>query len=170
MPPELLFWLRDAKSLTQHLKELSEGQFAVQLLSHGKARPLRDERKLLALPEHGYAFIRQVRLLCAGHGVVFARTVIPEATLSGKYRLLMHLGTRPLGELLFSDKSMRRGSVEVGAFNVRDALFRGVDFAKDEPIATLWGRRSVFYLEDKPLLVSEFFLPRILDFNVRSLD
>lgn len=170
IPEELLFWLRDAKSLTYHLKELSKGQFSVDLLSYGKKRPLRDERNLLGLSEYGNAFVRQVRLLCAGQAVVFARTVIPEDTLSGKYRLLTRLGTRPLGELLFSDKSMVRSCVEVAAFPVNDRLFRGVDFDRGEGITTLWGRRSVYYLENKPLLVSEFFLPRILDLNLVGLN
>lgn len=166
LPAEYLFWLRDAKSLTQHLKELSKGEFAVDLLSHGKARPYQDERNCLGLTTHNHALIRQVRLLCSGQAVVFARTVIPDASLSGRHRLLARLGTRPLGELLFSDKSMRRGEVEVAVFPVSCALFRLIDQHDTQGQTTIWGRRSVFYLEGKPLLVSEFFLPSILDFGM----
>jgi chorismate--pyruvate lyase len=147
---------------------LSQGHFAVDLLSHANARPVRDERKALGLGECAYALIRQVTLLCHGQAVVFARTVIPPASLTGKYRLLSRLGARPLGELLFTDKTMRRGEVEVAEFPVNHQLFRRSELT-DAMVgqASIWGRRSLFYLADKPLLVSEFFLPRILDFDVR---
>ncbi len=166
--PEWLYWLRDVDSLTEHLKRLSRGQFAVELLAHGYARPFRVERSALSLGECERALVRQVRLLCCGQAVVFARTVIPVASLSGKYRLLARLGTRPLGELLFSDRTMRRGEVEVAEFPFDHRVFRGLTREDLAGAMSIWGRRSLFYLMGKPLLVSEFFLPQILKLDVKT--
>ena len=169
IPKKWLYWLRDVDSLTEQLKQLSQGQFAVELVSHCHARPLRVERSALALGECDRALVRQVRLLCHGKATVFARTIIPEASLSGKYRLLARLGTRPLGELLFSDRSMWRGEVEVAEFPVDHAMFRNLDDKSMGGVTSVWGRRSLFYLAEKPLLVSEFFLPSLLDFDVKAM-
>ena len=168
LPAEWIFWLKEAQSLTQHLKALSDGNFAVKLLSHERGRPFRDERHKLDLGEWRYALIRQVLLLCHGEAVVFARTVIPFNSLSGKHRLLARLGTRPLGELLFSDKTMRRDEVEVAEFPVTHPIFRSSSIDA-QGAGAIWGRRSLFYLAEKPLLVSEFFLPRLLDLDKRGV-
>ena len=69
---------------------------------------------------------------------------------------LRELNSKPLGALLFNDPSMTRAPVEssyanASALAVPETLCDGDVF--------LWGRRSVFCLDQKPLLVSEVFLP-----------
>ena len=45
----------------------------------------------------------------------------------------------------------------------RDKLYGIVAAQLERTPAVIWGRRSVFTLHDKPLLVSELFLPVIED-------
>lgn len=99
------------------------------------------------------ALIREVHLMCDDHPVVYARTVIPVSTLVGPQKRLAHLGDKPLGAVLFSDKSMRRSEVQVACLKPAQVKLAT---ANSEDI---WGRRSVFRLNDRPLLVSEYFLP-----------
>jgi chorismate--pyruvate lyase len=91
---------------------------------------------------------------------VFARTVIPVRTLRGRQRRLARLGTRPLGAALFADPHLKRGEVEIARLAPGDGIYEhaAVQGAADG----VWGRRSVFTLKGKPLLVSEFFLPALL--------
>ena len=94
-----------------------------------------------------------------GRGVpwVYARSVIPLQTLTGRLRKLRHLDSRPLGALLFSDPTMRREPLEwacIPADTNQSLTSKLPPF--DQPI---WGRRSVFTLSAKPLLVCEMFLP-----------
>lgn len=109
------------------------------------------------------AVVRMVYLLCDGKPWVFARTVIPLRTLSGPQRRLTHLGSKPLGELLFADKTMRRGEVEVARLAAGSPVFSMAAQALKQKPGEIWGRRSVFYLQGKPLLVSEMFLPDLLE-------
>jgi len=102
--------------------------------------------------------IREVELLCSGKPCVFARTVIPVSTRRGKQRRLTRLGSRPLGAFLFADPTMRRGPVEISRMDRQHDLFRRATAGLQRPPAEIWGRRSVFYLGGKPLLVSEIFL------------
>lgn len=165
VPAKYLPWLLDSASLTQRLIELCAGEFRVQVLSQGWVRPLRNESRALGLRRPGRALVRQVHLLCAGAPWVFARTVIPRATLTGPRRRLAHLRARSLGAVLFSDPSMRRDEVEIARLTPADGLFAAATQSLKTPPEAVWGRRAVFRLSGRPLLVSEFFLPPIADLS-----
>jgi chorismate--pyruvate lyase len=107
-----------------------------------------------------YAWMREVRLLCNDDPWVFARTLIPLSSRQGRCQRLLHLGTRPLGEVLFNDPRSRRGEMEVARFRTEHVLHRrALDGTGQERLDPVWGRRSVFHLDGKPLLVCEVFLP-----------
>jgi chorismate--pyruvate lyase len=107
----------------------------------------------------GRAIIRQVQLLCEQRSWIYARTVIPAMSLRGRLQRLAHLGTRPLGAMLFADPGMQRGVVELARILPGQVLFDvALSHSRQRP-QEIWGRRSVFRLADKPLLVSEVFLP-----------
>jgi len=105
------------------------------------------------------AIVRQVQLLCDGQPWIYARTVIPVTSLRGRLRRLAHLGTRPLGGMLFADRGMRRGTVQLARIRAGQALYVTATSGLQPPPAEIWGRRSVFRIAGKPLLVSELFLP-----------
>lgn len=157
--PSVLPWLLDAASLTQRLISHCEGQFSVQVLDESWTRPAPGEIKVLGMKPGSIARVRQVQLLCDGVPWVFARTIIPYRTLQGPVRRLKLLGNRSLGEVLFADKSMVRGELEIAAIREGDFLYQKATQGLQNHPAVIWGRRSVFYLSGKPLLVSEIFLP-----------
>ncbi len=159
-PAVLWDWLLDASSLTRRLQHACGERFRVQLLEQRWGRPLASERRALGIKRGGRAVIREVRLLCGETPWVFARTVIPVRTLRGPQRRLTRLGTKPLGAALFADPWLCRGEVEVTRIGPGDKLFEHAVGASDADDA-VWGRRSLFWLRGKPLLVSEFFLPTL---------
>lgn len=161
VPSEISDWLFDAGSLTCRLQMKCPQPFRVQLTGQFYGRPCISERRALAMPAQQRALIRQVVLRCGDSPVVFARTVIPVSTLTGAQRRLAHLGERPLGAYLFSDPEMRRAPMEVAKLSEGQALYASVLNYVEELPPGIWGRRSVFYLGHKPLLVSEVFLPAI---------
>ncbi len=157
VPEALRDWLLDSGSLTRRLQQLSDRQLRVEVLNQSVQLPRFSERRALAMAPRQVALIREVLLFGRGEPWVYARSVIPLQTLTGRLRKLRHLDNRPLGALLFSDPSMSREPLEwvcIPACN-RQALNPKLP-AFDQPI---WGRRSVFKLSAKPLLVCEIFLP-----------
>ena len=159
-PPRVLQeWLLDTGSLTQRLLQSCQGKFRVDVVSLKWQRPMRNEARRLGLRLHQRALIREVRLLCNEQPWVFARTVIPFRTLKGALRYLVRLGTRPLGAVLFADPHMQREELELACINRNMSLFESAMPNGTANTSCIWGRRSVFYLENKPLLVSEIFLP-----------
>jgi len=142
-------------SLSKRLIRASDNQFQVQVIKQGWARPRLDEAQLLKIRPRQIALIRETILLCAGEPWVYARSIIPLSTLHGRLRHLRKLRNESLGALLFNDPYLARSPFQVSL--IRANKLPKILNLQDEPI--IWGRRSNFYLNDAPLLVSEMFLP-----------
>jgi chorismate--pyruvate lyase len=153
IPQQVKQYLLDEGSLTERLLKASGGDFRVELLHQGFAKPTRSERKLLGIAEGQYAWIREVQLLCFGKPWVYARSVVPVSSLKGELGHLRQLQNSSLGALLFKDPTLKRGQFELCC------LDRPPKFDKKIKNTAIYGRRSVFHLYNKPLLVAELFLP-----------
>ena len=141
-------WLFDSSSLTKLLVKKSGGDFRVEVRA--------EEWVLLPDPavrscfgplasDHRF-WSRKVVLVGANTPWVLAHTLIPEVSLTGQLKRVLELNEKPLGEYLFSHPDLIRSGIDI------------------TPIAgDSWGRRSLFYLFEKPIMVAEFFLPAILD-------
>lgn len=161
IPVDVAQWLFDPGSLTARLIQVCPGRFHVRVLSQIWRAPMHNEIRRLGMRERQMSFIREVYLCCDNQPWVFARTVIPRKTLSGKQKHLAGLGSRPLGAVLFADPHMHRDEFEVARLQPRESMYHKAVAVLAKKPACIWGRRSVFYLNNKPLLVNEIFLPGI---------
>jgi len=153
---KIMSWLLDEASLTSKLEQQYE-QFSValqqQLTTNFKQSPLSPYF-------HGETvLVREVLLHCDGVATVFAQTEIPVSTLSDEQKQLTELGNTSLGRVLFQNKSLQRGHIEIAEFSMGSEVHQLSDSLQQDCAHSLWARRSVFYIENKPLLVSEVFLP-----------
>jgi len=160
-PTELLDWLLDPASLTRRLQQTCKGEFRVAPTDQHWQRPMLSEALALGARPHERCFVREVQLLCDDQLWVFARTVIPVRTLSGPRRRLSRLGKTPLGAVLFADGSMVRSGIEIARLLPEQPLFMRATSGLLQRPTSIWGRRSAFFLNRQPLLVSEIFLPAI---------
>lgn len=165
VPSDIEHWLFDHGSLTRKIIQHCNSKFRVEVLSQKWQRPMLNEALRLGVhPEH-HALIREVLLYCGDTPWVFARSVLPRKTLTGPRRFLGKLGSRPLGEILFSDPNIQRDALEIAEIKKGQRMFRCATQSLKNVPDFVWGRRSVFYLHKKPLLVNEVFLPLILEKN-----
>lgn len=154
-------WLYNDDSLTARLKTGCTGKFRVEILKQCFARIQRNEEQALGMPHRQYALLREVYLYCGDVRVVYARSLIPLSTLTGRQKRLASLGDRPLGGFLFACPSMQREEIELAELGEGDLIYdHALNNINDRP-KTIWGRRSIFRLAGKPLLVAEIFLPDI---------
>lgn len=165
IPERYLPWLLDTASLTQRLIDACRGEFRVQVLNQTWDRPQWDEARALGMRARDRALVRQVQLLCNERPWVYARTILPRTTLTGAERRLAHLKSRSLGAVLFVDPTLQRERIEIAPLRPSDRLYAFATHGLDAPPDAIWGRRTVFRLRGKPLLVSEFFLPDIAEFK-----
>tara|TARA_R110001583_G_scaffold3812_1_gene23252 strand:+ start:2591 stop:3193 length:603 start_codon:yes stop_codon:yes gene_type:complete len=155
-------WLLDPNSLTARLKSHCH-QFRVELL--GQSIEICQENEAVALiPAGEEILVREVLLFCDEKPQVFARSLLPLSSLTGAEQALANLGTQSLGQVLFNNPSLERQTIEVAVFDTTSPVGKlAKQLSLPEQCLSspekLWGRRSIFVLEGKPLMVAEVFLP-----------
>lgn len=150
-PAAACHWLLDQGSLTRRLQAL--GHFRVEPRSQQISVPGAAEARLLGLPARRRALIREVVLHVDDLPVVYARSVLPLASLKGANRVLGHMARRSLGAELFRRPAAQRVALWVAEWP-----------ASQLPLtvtAPCWGRQSLFLKRGHPLLVAEVFLPTL---------
>ncbi len=139
-------WLLDPDSLTARLVAMSHGDFRVKVVEEGWSRH-RTPSLLQCFDSHAVdqlMWSRKVVLIGKGVPWVTAHSLIPASSLKGPLKRICKLQDKPLGAFLFRHPQLSRRQFELARLD------------------NSWGRRSLFYLFDKPLLVAEFFLPAIM--------
>ncbi len=155
IPAQVRPWLLDETSLTEHLIRAGAGDFRVQLQRSCWGLPNTGERVALEMASRERALLRETLLLVRGQPWVYARSVIPASTIIGGNRLLRSLGNRSLGSWLFRVPNMERDPFAVALLPPGNKLV-SAGLQRQTP---LWGRRSRFVVNKRPLLVCEIFLP-----------
>ena len=160
LPENVQSWTYEPGSLTQRLRDYYGDAIGVKILLQQWNTPFLSERRLLKLRENRYSLIREVLLHADGKPLILARTIIPAKTIKGAKRNLAHLGNRPLGEVIFSYPKLERIEMDVTLIDPPAWTQSAITEANiDQPIR---GRRTVYAIAHRPMLVSEFFLPEAL--------
>lgn len=155
-PAQTISLLRCEGSLTAALREHSDDQFSLAVvgqaevsLDHFQSGPLRFERGI----------VREVVLSGAGVPWVFAQTIIPLETAQAE-TWLTGVGKQPLGDALFQREDVVRSPIEFARLGTGQALHdRAGELDLNGDQQPLWARRSCFFANGSPLLVTEVFLP-----------
>jgi chorismate--pyruvate lyase len=154
---KILSWLLDEDSLTNKLEQQCN-EFNVQVKVQCTTNNLTSKiSEYFPYPET--VLVREVLLHCDGVAHVFAQTEIPESTLSETQNKLANLGEESLGKVLFKNKTLQRGKIEIAEFRANSPIHHFIGSLLQNCDHSLWARRSLFYIDKKPLLVSEIFLP-----------
>lgn len=139
-------------SLTQRLVELSAKHFSVLPLNEGWQALRSDECAALNVAEGSQGWVREVFLRGHQQPWVFARSVAARSALEDSGMGLDQLGSRSLGELLFSDHAFARGPLQA-------CHYPAAWLPQQVREENLWARRSCFSRGALNVLVAEVFLP-----------
>ncbi|WP_411728409.1 chorismate--pyruvate lyase family protein [Methyloglobulus sp.] len=160
LPENVQSWTYEAGSLTRRLRDYYGNTIAVSILFHQWRTPFLSECRQLQLPLHRYGLTREVILHKNGKPLLLARTIIPEETIKVAHRNLSDLGNRPLGEVIFSYPDLERITMDLAL--IAPATWTSQAQRKANIDQPTWGRRTLYAIRERPMLVSEFFLPEIL--------
>jgi chorismate lyase len=137
-------WLTYPGSLTWRIAARCR-RFEVEVVRLMVRRSDDEEHRALGRPGSRLLYVREVVLRADGVAVVSAMSILPHRDLQGTWRPVAALGDRPLAEVLFTDRRVRREPFE---------------YARAVP-----ARRSLFRLRGHPLRVTETFLPALLELD-----
>lgn len=165
-PPQALRgWLTDNASLTMKLIAHSI-HFRVQKLKQQRGRCLADECEEVGLSRRTHVQQREVLLVCDGRPVVYAHTIVPLDATAADWPFFGALGERSLGStLLFGDPRVRRGKLRYARLQAQHPLARrALDAVGSAAISfPLFARRCLYLRRKGQLLVTELFLPSVLE-------
>lgn len=160
LPKNLQSWVYEPGSLTQRLRTEYGSAVTVKVLFQQWQSPFLTESQRLHLPCYRYSLIREVLLHVDNKPLILARTVLPQATINIAKRKLSNLGTRPLGEVIFSYPNLAR--LETDICCVSEKIWSSQLKQQVTIEGQICGRRTVYAIEQQPMLVSEFFMPELL--------
>lgn len=163
IPANLKGWLLHVNHLKQALTQPDRPIDLVLLQQQYGMLPI--EEAALLQSEQG--LIRQINLTAHGCALVYGRTIIPAPTYQAFKQQFDSLGERAIGEILLHNKEqVRRTPLEAGMIAVNSDLYQEASQHQFTAPDFLWGRRSQFYMQDYPLLITEIFIPPLPDYHV----
>ncbi|WP_246029034.1 chorismate--pyruvate lyase family protein [Parashewanella tropica] len=148
----LTSWLLASGSLTEKLKACCQ-KFDVKVLGEALLAPFEEE-----MPKQSKVWVREVLLCLDDIPWVFARTLIPQPLLQQTQVDFKGLGTKPLGQLLYSHHQFIPNDIEV-AVSLPNGNISQLSHSLGQSCQQVWGRRRFFTYKDQQMTVSEFFLP-----------
>lgn len=165
--PAMRSWLATKGSLTARLAAHCE-RLRVRRLHQKAALCSFEEAAPIGLARRVRVWEREVVLCCDGVPAVFGHTVVPMSATENDWPLFSALGERSLGSLLFDDPKVGRGPLEFARLPGCHPLLARVHAALGERAADLDGhvfhaRRCVYRRHQGLLMVTEVFLPAVLD-------
>ena len=175
-PKQLQHWLTDTGSLTAKLINHSI-EFHVQRLHQKNESCWIDEFHQIGLHKPGKVHAREVLLRCDGQPAVYAHTILPMQSTKTQWPLFRTLGNKSLGSTLFGDPLVIRGPIRFARMQPNHpAMQRAYQLTKNECgpeeknqfCQHLFARRSLFYRRGGVMLVTELFLPTIMQLTLKS--
>lgn len=162
LPPQAIIdWLTGPQILSAALGKVYT-EVSLKLLSEGPESIMETEQEALSklAPVQADYFVRSVFLLGDKVPVIFARTVIPASTYAQYKENFTTLGNQFIGmRLLHNKENVVRSEFEYATINAQHPLYqKAAGFGNQTQEHTLWARRSLFWIEGLPLLITELFL------------
>lgn len=144
-------WLTKPYILSHALKRVCK-VFTLKLCSQGFAEASPDDKIKLSL-DLTLPFVREVQLLGDGVLLTEGRVTIPHTTYHRHLDIFKSLDHQPIGEkILYNNPDVQRSAFEYAFLKEKDC----------------WARRSVFFMQGDPLLITELMvntLPTYLSEN-----
>ena len=141
VPAGILNWLLESGSMTRRFELYSQKVTVTPYLECYVSPAMLSVKEAQYLPKSQRYWVREVVMYGDNTPWLLGRTVIPDETLTNEDKQLVDIGQVPLGRYLFSRDDLTRDYIHIGSSAGR------------------WVRSSLLRLSEKPLLLTEIFLP-----------
>ena len=141
---------------------------SLDVVFEGASAPAPDEAPVLQTLAKKRIWVREVSMSLDGVPCVIARSVTRLPDSRSTWSGIRSLASRPLADLLYNDRTIKRGSFQSSLITRGHGIWMAVRHAGQEKATPLLARRSVFTRHQRPLVVTECFLPAFWDLLRRS--
>lgn len=161
--------LLDTGSSTQWLRAACGKTLKLKVINQAWKALVNSEYQLLKIRNRSYALVREVEIRGHGKPWMLARAVFPRTTLIGHTKFISkHLDDRPLGDLLFQEPTLKRSAFELSLMNLSTCEYSFVHPYSKKIKQPQWARRSIFWYHQKPILLTEIFLPALMAYYEKA--
>lgn len=154
IPAAIKSWLFESNSITERLLKIAGNSFTIRIIFQGWQQPRLDDLNVLNVKPREIVMVRETELLVNDQVWICARSVFPQSALKDRGQKLLQLKNQPLGKVLYADPTLKRTKFEIATLK----------FKQKDDQQKLWARRSRYKFYGNDILVSEIFLPALLDF------
>ncbi|UUM30736.1 chorismate lyase [Vibrio japonicus] len=137
-------WAKEQGSLSRLLKTYCQ-DLTVDLVHNKIVKAEKLNAQEIELLARESCLLRKVVLKGDGEAWVLGRTLIPQSSMQDQQHDLSQQGDIPLGLTVFSTDNVKRDALQVGW--------------AETPDGKMLARRSRLWMNHKPMLVAELFLP-----------
>lgn len=148
-------WLLEKDSLSRRLAEQCE-ELSVEVFTNSKVPAVSLTAQEQAFLSNEACLLREVILRGDRHDWVYGRTLIPQTSLAAQPHDLENQGSLPLGVTVFNSEGAYRDGLQVAEVEIAGEV--------------LFARRSRLWMNERPMLVAEIFLPDAPIYSERKTD
>lgn len=170
LSPIQTHWLTRPGALTEGLRAL--GTIKLNVNREYVDTLGADEAVLVQGQPKATVWAREIIIKVDSVPCMVARSVCHLADASDAWREIRDLGVKPLAELLYHDPAVTRDPFFISFAHASLPIYAAVSYylGQPAPVDTCVARSSVFWLAEKPLLVSECFLPEFWTLLAKKVD
>lgn len=158
MPASFAAIFFDPSSMTKIITELSRDRLKLEVLDHCWQKPYPTEKAQLPTSQD-WGIGREVVMYGAKEAWLYGRTFFPESVVKAYGNVFAGLGSRPLGEVLFSSPLVRRSHFTVACLLPGHSEYKNASQALKQSPDYFWARQSLFYLPSGAITLMEVFSP-----------
>jgi chorismate--pyruvate lyase len=155
-------WLLDEKSLSKKLRDYTHNAISHQLILAEWAHAHLDECQALTIKPTTETWAREIVWNHGQQAWVCARVVIPKHSIENNSELqkILQMHSQSLGDFLFANAELKRSAFEIAHLPTNHFYSLWAHQLTEQTASTkpLWARRSIFYYQSEPILVTEIFL------------
>ncbi len=152
------YWLNRSGALTAGLRQL--GKVKIHILNESPSPMCEEDKIALQQPHTTVIWVREIVMSINDLPCVWARSITPIQASQSVWRGIRHLNTRPLAEILYDDPRIIRSHFEVSRIHPASVLYPALQrYFPEQVHQPHYARRSIFYKNALPLMVTECFLP-----------
>ena len=151
-------WLFRPGALTSGLRQL--GNVEIKILKECIQSLPFDEASTCRQYISNPVWVREILMSINGIPAVAARSLTPLKASHGVWQGIRKLTTRPLADILYNDRAISRSNFECGLVKRSMPIYHTLaQVLRPVPVKPTLARRSTFWKDEQPLLVTECFLP-----------
>lgn len=154
-------WLSYPGSFMERLLEHGVTDAGIQVVFEKFAQATEIEKHYLQLEDAEETWIREVIISSPLTIWMFARTIIPKKTLTGREKELQLLETRSLGSFLFQDKNLQRSAFEFSLIEKNSVDYQKISNYVPIRDQALSSRHSLFITHGKKIFLQEVFFESV---------